>query len=74
MNLEERKLREIKPIYNRKIVRNMIKNIKNEYPFRFNWRTFQIKKYGIVKWCKMYNQSKYKIKASYITPDNAYRI
>lgn len=61
-------------VLTRKIARNMAKKSQGNNRIRRKWREFQIKRYGIKEWCKMYNDSSKHSKANYITPENALKI
>lgn len=60
-----------KVIYNRKIERNMAKKALGKNKIRRMWRKAQIEKYGISKWCYMYNKCNSNNKTNYITPREA---
>jgi len=59
----------------RKINRNKLKNAQKNNKIRRNWREFQINKYGIKRWCKMYNATtNIKDKGNRITPTIAHNV
>ena len=59
----------------RKINRNKLKNAQGNNKIRRNWREFQISKYRIKKWCKMYNATtNIKDKGNRITPEIAHNL
>ena len=59
----------------RKIQRNKLKNMQGNNKIKQEWRKKQIKKYGIIKWCIIYNQSqKMTNKANKAYKGNAYII
>ncbi len=59
----------------RKINRNKLKHAQGNNKIRRNWREFQISKYGIKRWCKMYNATtNIKDKGNRITPTIAHNV
>jgi len=59
----------------RKVNRNKLKQSQKNNKINKNWRIYQINKYGIKKWCDMYNKSKnIKSNADKITPKTAYYV
>lgn len=59
----------------RKVNRNKIKKAHKNNKIREVWRFYQIEKYGIQEWCKMYNKStNIKDRANKVTPENAHYI
>lgn len=59
----------------RKINRNKLKNAQQNNKINNNWREYQISKYGINKWCKIYNDSqKVKNKANKATKGTAFYV
>ncbi len=71
MNLKQRKNRKVTPVYCRKIERNKIKQKNGCNQIKLTWRALQIKRYGISKWCYMFNKSNRNNKSNYITPKEA---
>ena len=68
MNLKNRETRRV---LNRKILRNIVKNNKEEVSIQYKWRKFQIGKYGVSKWCYMFNKNNRNNKTNFITPEDA---
>lgn len=61
--------------FERKVNRNKLKKAQGNNKIQKAWRYYQIKKYGIGKWCKMYNKSKnIKNKEERVTPETAYYV
>ena len=59
----------------RKINRNKLKHAQGNNKIRRNWREFQISKYGITRWCKIYNATtNIKDKGNRITPEIAHNV
>lgn len=59
----------------RVVNRNKLKRSQKNNKIQKAWRYYQIKKYGIHKWCKMYNDSKnIKNKEERVTPNTAFYI
>lgn len=58
-------------VLNRKIARNMAKKSIDSNKIQRIWRDFQIERYGISKWCYMYNKCNRNNKTNYITPKDA---
>ena len=57
----------------RKINRNKLKKSQGNNKIRGVWREYQISKYGIRRWCRMFNAStNIKDKGNRITPKTAY--
>lgn len=61
-------------VLTRKIARNMAKKSVGSNKIRRTWRKFQIERYGVKEWCKMYNKCNCNSKKSYITPREAMRV
>jgi len=61
-------------ILTRKIARNMAKKSQGNNRIRRKWRKFQIERYGISYWCRMYNRCNCNTKNYYVTPENALNI
>ena len=59
----------------RKVNRNKLKKAQGNNKIKMSWREFQISKYGIFKWCKMYNNSqKLSNKENKVTPETAFLV
>ncbi len=59
----------------RKINRNKLKKAQGNNKIRISWREYQINKYGIRKWCKLYNKSqKVRNKEERVTPQTAFYV
>lgn len=59
----------------RKINRNKLKKAQGNNKIKNNWRAYQISKYGIKEWCKIYNAStNIKDKGNKVTPKTAYNV
>ena len=61
-------------LYDRKILRNALKKKQGNNHIREIWRRMQIKKYGVNRWCFLYNESQNKGKENRITPKTAFEI
>ena len=74
-NVETKKLYGMpRIIFTRSIARNAAKKSQGSNRIRSKWRNFQIEKYGISKWCRMYNKSNCNSKTNYLTPEDAQKI
>lgn len=61
--------------FERKVNRNKLKKAQQNNKIQQAWRYYQIKKYGIKKWCDMFNASKnIKNKSERVTPKTAYYV
>ncbi|MBQ8299486.1 MAG: hypothetical protein IJX99_06455 [Clostridia bacterium] len=58
----------------RSIKRNIIKKAQGNNRIRKRWRIAQIKKFGLEKWCKIYNKCNRKSRANYLEPEDALKI
>lgn len=59
----------------RKINRNKLKKAQGNNKIKNNWKSYQINKYGIIKWCKLYNSTtNIKDKGNIVTPKTAYNV
>ena len=58
-------------VLTRKIARNMAKKAIGNNRIQRIWRDFQIERYGISKWCYMFNKCNRNNKTNYITPKEA---
>lgn len=58
----------------RDIQRNFLKKYQGNNKINKTWRDFQIKKYGLEQYVKMYNKNQGKHKSRRITPSTAYQV
>lgn len=58
----------------RHIKRNMFKKLQGSNRIRRRWRKAQIQKFGLKKWCQIYNRSNVNNKAYAVTPEDALNI